>query len=296
MGKGIKGLNIQGNVLATYSNNGQFLVMKTGSQKIILITDGTKVAGEYYDAFGTVRSATVSDNGLILLSFDSLDTEQPISTVRIFKADNFNKEVYSEPWMEDFGAGLSITPDGKHIAIGSPKESLVYIYTLDTSGAIMKQTSKVIKGSALETFGSKVALSPSCKSVAIASPSVSVDYINVGAIFIFVLVGNEWEPLDNVLYGTGGVRAIGSGGVSVDDVGGMISVQDNSLLNKSTYMVSMCDCQLSLKKCHAFLCVMLTIGCHRTAYGKLHHCTDTTVSCFMSRFACEGCRDRGELF
>jgi hypothetical protein len=44
--------------------------------------------------------------------------------------------------------------------------------------------------------------------------------------------------VNTVLYGKGSILNIGSGGVSVDDTRGIVTVQDSNLIKKSTFMVS----------------------------------------------------------
>ena len=230
-----EGPNVQGNSKTSTSNNGRYEVIKIASADCVLLVD-EQLKDEYRDSLGrTIRSIAISDNGWIVMSFDATDS----SIIRIFDGD-LKSVVYREPWQLDFGAGLSITSNGRKLAIGSPGENQVYTYDLEleTDGSIIRSSRKAIVGPRSEGFGWKVGLSEMGTSIAIASPSAQVDFIDVGAIHVFVLIEGEWEVVNTVLYGKGSILNIGSGGVSVDDTRGIVTVQDSNLIKKSTFMVS----------------------------------------------------------
>ena len=232
-----EGLNIQGNSQTSRSNNGRYVIMKTSRVRCVLIVENHPPQ-EYHDNHGrTIQSIAVSDNGLIVIGLNAAES----SIVRIFNGA-LNKSVFDEPWQLHFGSGLSITPTGKHLAIGSPDENKVYVYALNETkenrGSIIKSSKKVIIGPRLESFGWKVGLSESGTSVAIAAPSKEVESLEVGMIYIYILVEDEWRVLDTALYGSVNSLRIGIGGVSVDDNLGIISVQDNTLDHKKSFMVS----------------------------------------------------------
>ena len=230
----MKGLNIQGNSKTARSKNGRYVIIKTGPFSCALLVDN-QPPQEYHDTHGrTIQSIAVSDTGLIAISLDSIGS----SIVRLFNGGlNVIFLVYDEPWQLRFGTGLSLTPKGDMLAIGSPGESKVYTYDLDTAGSILKYTKKLIVGPNFEGFGWKVGLSEGGNSLAIASPSSNVDSLDVGAINVYALVEGTWESLDTVLYGTEDSLRIGIGGVAIDDQHGIVSVQDNNLDHKKTFMV-----------------------------------------------------------
>ena len=232
-----KGLNIQGNYQTSASNNGRYVIIRTSPVTCVLLID-TQPPQEYHDNYGrTIQSITVSDNGLIVIGLNSAKS----SIVRIFNG-SLKKSVFDEPWQLHFGNGLSITPTGKYLAIGSPGENKVYLYALNDTqenrGPIIKSSKKVIIRPGSESFGWKVGLSKSGTSVAIAAPSKKVESLDVGVIYIYILVEDEWRVLDTVLYGSANSLRIGIGGVSIDDNIGIISVQDNTLDHKQNFMVS----------------------------------------------------------
>ena len=247
----MKGLNIQGNSKTARSKNGRYVIIKTGPFSCALLVDN-QPPQEYHDTHGRrIQSITVSDKGLIAFSLDSIGS----SIVRIFNGGlNVNFAVYDEPWQLRFGTGLSLTPKGDILAIGSPGESKVYTYDLDTAGSILKYTKKLIVGPNFEGFGSKVGLSEGGDSIAVASPSSKVDYLDVGAIHVYALVGGTWESLDILLYGTEDSLRIGIGGVAIDDQHGIVSVQDNNLDHKKTFMVRVCE---SIHKVISFECFLI---------------------------------------
>ena len=229
------GLNIQGNSRTATSNDGHYTIIKTAQSSCVLLV-GNKVQ-EYRDTDNrTIQSIVISNNGLIVMSFDSISTKT--SNVRIFNG-GFHRYslVYDFPWQLHFGAGLSITPNSDKLAIGSPGENRVYTYNLDASGSVVMDSKLVIVGPASKSFGWKVGLSKSGNTLAIASPSSRIESLDVGAVYIYVINEGKWEQLDLVLYGSNDGLRIGVGGVSVDDNIGIISVQDDNLGRRRSFMV-----------------------------------------------------------
>ena len=202
--------------------------MKTNPNEIILLYN--EAIETYKDNFGNLRSVAISDSGVMIISVDNFDPNVALSVVRILDAERLESPIYNEIWIRNFGAGVSITPSAHMVAIGSSDENLVYTYALNKKGVILKNTRSFIVSDnmASKSFGWRVGLSHDGTSVAVASPGEVVDSIQVGAIYVYVWVDGKWEGLDSVLYGSGGLRKIGIGGVAIDDIRGQLSIQDNN--------------------------------------------------------------------
>ena len=231
--------NIQGNALTSKSNNGQYVILQKNRHECTLISNGG--IASYIDKIGNVRSMAISNSGKSIISFDFIDPAVNLSVVRIFDAESFDTPVYNEVWIRNFGSGVSITPSANMVAIGSPDENAVYIFAMNEDDALVKSSRKMIKhhdkkGSLSGTFGTKVALSETGTSIAVASPSATVEDIEVGAVYIYTWVGNEWERSQYVLYGAGESRKLGIGGIAIDDANGQISVQ-NKIGQRQTFLV-----------------------------------------------------------
>ncbi len=232
--------NIQGSAENVVSNNGRYEIVKTGSAECQLLIDGKLTDMLINTEWSILQSTAISDNGLIAMSFGTYDK----GILRIFNGD-LTTEVFDEPWVHGFGAGLSITPDGSRIAIGSPGEKQVYIYDLkkQKDGSLRRTKRKIILQENTEGFGSKVGLSDLGRTIAVASPFGQKQSVDIGAVNIYVLVEDEWEAVDRILYGTESILEIGSGGVSVDDARGMVYVQDISMIKKNAFKVSYLLCE-----------------------------------------------------
>ena len=230
-------LNIQGNALSSQSDNGRYVVVQTSPDECTLIANDR--ASTYVDKTSNLRSIAISNTGRIIIGFDYSDPAIDLSVVRIFDAESFDSPLYNEIWIRNFGSGVAITPSADMVAIGSPEEKSVYTFALNKDGALVRNSRHMIKHDdrrILGTFGMKVALSETGSSVAVASPSTIVGTVEVGAVYVYVWVDNEWEPINSVLYGVGAIRKLGIGGIAIDDARGQISVQDNSG-QKNTFLV-----------------------------------------------------------
>jgi len=228
-------------VQSSTSNNGNYVIMRISRNEFIVLVDSNGVK-TYKDEFGDLRSIAVSDNGVIIASFDyySPGTRTlTLSVVRILNIADLTKPIQNEPWVHDFGAGVAITPSSDKVAIGSPNENLVYTYALDKKAAMVKSTKAVIKHNdpTSKTFGWRVALSETGDSIAVASPGTLIATVDVGAIFVYAWEDNAWHGVDTVLYGVNGMRKIGIGGIAINGINGQVDVQDNNN-NRKSFMVS----------------------------------------------------------
>lgn len=223
------------------SNNGRYEVARA-SESVCTLRIDDKYIGQFRDSLGrAIRSIAISDNGLIVVSFEATSISLVVdsSIVYIF-IESFESLLYSEPWTLGFGSGLAITPNGDKLAIGSPREDMVYIYELnmnENTGSIITSKKSIIGPTSVD-FGWKVGFSESGTSIAVASPSTEFDSSQVGAIHIFTLADSAWKPLGMLLYGnTNNLVQIGLGGVSVDDIRAVVAVQDSNL-KRTSFMVS----------------------------------------------------------
>ena len=237
-----EGMNVQGNAKSTSSHNGRYRIMKTNQAECVLLLDEILVdTYKDLDQNSELVSAAISDDGLIAIS---LRTDVS-GIVRIYK-DDFQSFVQNDVWEAGYGTGLSLTPSGSKIAIGSPEENLVYTYDLEPEGVIKRDSRMSIFGpNESGGFGSKVGLSEKGTSIAIATPNAEMEDIAVGAIYVYVLIDGGWEPLTSVLYGSSNILNLGIGGVSLDDSRGIVTAQDSTLGQKHTFLVSIGLCSFT---------------------------------------------------
>ncbi len=216
--------NTQGGDSIAVSDNENYTLV---TQKNSIIEEST--GKSYLDPFGSMRSMTISDSGVILASFQSYTSD--LSIVRILSIDDLSVPLDNKIWKGGFGEGLFITPTANMVAIGFPRESTVFTFLLSEEGRFIESSQAVVRNQEdiSKTFGVKVALSNSGKSLAIACPKATIDANESGAIFVYVWEDSDWKQINSVLYGTFyGAFQMGIGGIAIDDVYGLLHIRDNN--------------------------------------------------------------------
>ncbi len=231
-------VQMQGRASISASSNQYYTVVATSQKNSIIEETTGKV---YLDSLGSTRSMSISDSGIILASFQSDLSD--LSIVRILNIHDLSDPLDNKIWKGGFGEGLFITPSADMVAIGFPRESSVFTFLLSEEGRFIESSKAVVRNQEdlLKTFGTKVALSNSCKSLAVASPETVADNIETGAIFVYTWEDSDWEQIDAILYGSAvrGIFQMGVGGISIDDIYGLLHIRDNND-NYRSFKVNIC--------------------------------------------------------
>ncbi len=122
-----------------------------------------------------------------------------------------------------FGASVSLSADGKILAIGGSEDNggrgATWVYAL-SNGGWMQMGNKLVGGGAIGDFGSSqgstVSLSADGKTLAVGGPWDDNNFDrpnlgNIGATWIFTLSDTGWVQKDDKLVGSGGIGDIGQG-------------------------------------------------------------------------------------
>jgi hypothetical protein len=207
-------LNIQGDAVRTSSNNGSFIAMKSNSRDFLILHEGKSSTFNY--PTGQLKSIAVSDEGIIIAGFELIDgTESVLGVVLILNAFDLSKPKSESFWQSGYGSGVDITPDSKMIAVGSPKERTVYTYILNDDVFASEHKIKHYDPTS-KSFGWNVALAKDGQTIAIASPSAVSSAVQVGAIFVYVWIDDDWTAVTEILYGRNEIRKLGLGGIAIN--------------------------------------------------------------------------------
>jgi hypothetical protein len=67
-----------------------------------------------------------------------------------------------------------------------------------------------------KSFGWNVALAKDGQTIAIASPSAVSSAVQVGAIFVYVWIDDDWTAVTEIIYGRNEIRKLGLGGIAIN--------------------------------------------------------------------------------
>jgi len=210
-------LNIQGDALRTSSDDGSFIAMKSNSRDILVVHEGKPLS--FGVPTGQLKSIAVSDEGIIIAGVEQVlsdGRQSGLGMVLIIDAFDLSTPKYVRPWQSGYGTGVDITSNSEMIAIGSPNERTVYTYTLKENGSFSSEHKIKHYDPTSKTFGWKVALGKDGQTIAVVSPSTASSAVQVGAIFVYVLIDDDWTGVAEILYGRNGMRKLGLGGIAIN--------------------------------------------------------------------------------
>lgn len=173
----------------------------------------------FSDLTGQLKSIALSDEGIIIAGFERVlldGRKSGLGTVLILDTFDLSTPKHVAPWQSGYGTGVDITPDSKMIAIGSPKERTVYTYILKENGSFVSEQKIKHYDPTSKTFGWKVALAKDGQTIAVVSPSVVSSAVQVGAMFVYVWIDDDWTAVAEILYGRNGIRKLGLGGIAIN--------------------------------------------------------------------------------
>ena len=221
--------NIQGDAVTTSSNNGSFIAMTSNSREILVLHEGRPFS--FREPIGQVESIAVSDDGIIIVGFDRLlsdGTSVGLGMIIILDTFDLSTSKYERVWQSGYGTGVDITPDSKMIAIGSPKERTVYTNILKENCSFASEQKIKHYDPTSKTFGWKVALARDGQTIAIVSPTTVSSDVQVGAIFVYVRIDDDWTAIAEVIYGRNGIRKLGLGGVAINASLARVDAKDDN--------------------------------------------------------------------
>jgi hypothetical protein len=134
---------------------------------------------------------------------------------------------YESFWQSGYGSGVDITPDSKMIAVGSPKERTVYTYILK-NGLFASEHRIKHYDPISKSFGWNVALAKDGQTIAIASPSAVSSAVQVGAIFVYVWIDDDWTAVTEIIYGRNEIRKLGLGGIAINASLARVDAKDHN--------------------------------------------------------------------
>jgi hypothetical protein len=218
-------LNIQGDEIRTSSDSGSFIAMKSNSRDILILHEGKSSSFNY--PTGQLKSIAVSDEGIIIAGFERIDgTESGLGVVLILNVFDLSTP-YESFWQSGYGSGVDITPDSKMIAVGSPKERTVYTYILK-NGLFASEHRIKHYDPISKSFGWNVALAKDGQTIAIASPSAVSSAVQVGAIFVYVWIDDDWTAVTEIIYGRNEIRKLGLGGIAINASLARVDAKDHN--------------------------------------------------------------------
>jgi len=225
----INSSNIQGDAVRTSSNNGSFIAMTSNSREILVLHEGRPFS--FREPIGQVESIAVSDDGIIIVGFDRLlsdGTSVGLGMIIILDTFDLSTSKYEKVWQSGYGTGVDITPDSKMIAIGSPQERTVYTNILEENCSFASEQKIKHYDPTSKTFGWKVALARDGQTIAIVSPTTVSSDVQVGAIFVYVRIDDDWTAIAEVIYGRNGIRKLGLGGVAINASLARVDAKDDN--------------------------------------------------------------------
>lgn len=208
------------------------------------------------EEFGHAVSIS-GDGGVFAVGAPSIATSGVSGYVSIYENNknsvlSFGNEIYGYGDYDRLGSSVSVSADGNTIAMGANgsfndngtiRFGHVRVFEktpngLEQIGSDIRNTTDFNSGS----FGSVVELSADGQHLAISAPLLFTSAY--GAVYVYERIGNSWNPLGNIIYGTYGSRtgsalsfsndgnklAVGSGGnpggVSDDNYTGYTTVYE----------------------------------------------------------------------
>jgi hypothetical protein len=195
----------------------------------------------YTSTNGNLLSVAISDNGIIIAGFeDSISSSLGIVLILDVNTMELLPPKHSEAWTAGFGHGVHITPAADMIAIGDPVKNEVYTYKLNARYSVDYLSKQVVKSpdSAFTSFGWKVALSHTGESLAVSCPEARLDNNEVGAIYVYVYINNDWILIRPILFGDrNGVTRLGYAGIAINESEGRVDLLDKTE-NRYQFVVS----------------------------------------------------------
>jgi hypothetical protein len=215
---------------------------KRGYVKVFRISDdsgnriqlGQTIYGDMtVDQFGQSVDITASGNTIITGSPGHWEDNDRPGYVRVFSLES-DVDLGTNAWMQigaditgeedgnEFGSSVSISGDGKTIAVGAryanggngDDSGHVRVYRMDDSQSEWVQIGDDIEGEAAHDWsGWSVSLSADGNKVAIGSPNGYDDNGDISGHVKFYQIdsaGSSWEPLGQTLYGDNGGDYFGS--------------------------------------------------------------------------------------
>lgn len=230
---GVSNLNIQGVRTITRSNNGACIAVKdiNNTNRILVYVNSNIL--DFIDPFA-VGSIALSDNGLMIASFESANQ----GFVRLLKIDSKNISNKSERVSSaKFGSGVSITPTGTRVAVGSPLSEKVFVYDINPNTLVLENLKEITIPIGMTTqykgsyFGDKVGISATGKTIAVAAPKYKESNLEIGAVFLYswteTSTGSSWV-LQRVVKGSSSNLQFGVAGLAVDDATGRFDITNLS--------------------------------------------------------------------
>ena len=172
------------------------------------------------DQFGYSVDVTAQGNVIVLGSPGSYSDNYRPGYVQVFSLDTgttgtwkqVGQDIAGEAIGDDFGWSVSISDDGKTIAVGAytndgkngEDSGRVRIYRLADDGASWEQIGEDIDGDAAgDRSGYSVSLSANGTIVAIGAPWAGIDGILTGQVKVYRIDsgGSNWEQLGESIYG-----------------------------------------------------------------------------------------------
>jgi hypothetical protein len=142
----------------------------------------------------------------------SLDSDGEAGTTGAWNWKQVGQDIAGEVIGDEFGYSVSISDDGKMIAVGAPSNDgtngvnsgHVRIYRLADDGARWEQIGEDIDGdAATEKLGTSVSLSANGSIIAIGVPFARINGVWTGQVKVYTIDsgGLSWEQLGKSIYG-----------------------------------------------------------------------------------------------
>jgi hypothetical protein len=174
-----------------------------------------KVTG---DRFGRSVDVTAEGNNIVLGSPGYYNNTDRPGYVQVYSLDNndeagdgtwnqIGQDIIGEENSDKFGYSVSISEDGKTIAVGARRKDdfgYVRIYRLEDDGTSWGQIGEDIDGEgAYDEFGDSVSLSADGSIIAIGAPYNDDNDVNSGQVVVYLInsEGSSWELLVQSIHG-----------------------------------------------------------------------------------------------